>query len=736
MGTPVVFVESGGIPVTESTNGLGLPVVISENGLGLAVTRVSSGGMPIYGGLTWLPRLDGEPPTLYTNFSESLFWFDGKSYSSLSEWLTACGGAFTRADTGEYYDAAGLKKTAAINAPRFDHHPVTLKPRGMRFRGARTNLVINSASISNATWTKTGLTIASATGLDGTLSASSLIVTTATSAHAAVRAVTVVSGSIYTWWAKVKPAGRTWARLSDGAGNSTYFDLAGITTGTVPSGFVAFILPLSNGYFHIGVTKTTASTSASMSVGPADGNNHSSYLGDGVSGIIVDSCGIELGSYPSDLNPTGGSALTTSADSLVIGPSSGLPFPGFNSSGFTIVVSGTVSIGAEPSTNQVFLALDDGTDTNKVIIGRGSVSGGGRKAVFNSAGGTGAIALVSTQDIGDTRQFRIAISCESGVQHISLNGAPCVSGTGNTVLPSIDRMVIGNKSGLGASTFGCIDEIAVFPAAATAEDTQRLAGPDYPAFGWGTDLHYDSVTATYANRYVQDGVKKMDDAVATWNAYTNLDFAQFGGDFVDEGNTRAKAFSDIATITASFAAANAPHYLMLGNHDMANMSKAEFMAATGMTANRYSFDYRGVHFIVLDAEFGADDDAAIYNSGNYSADETYVPPSERDWLEADLAATNLPTVVFCHPTFFTLNGHLLVNSDSVRSILEASGKVFATFSGHSHGNALVVKNGIKYYAMQAMTENAWPDNAYAVIIANPNDRSIIVEGFGGQTSYP
>lgn len=47
MGWPVVIVDSGGIPVTPSLNGLGAPISIAENGFGAAVTLVSQGGIPV-----------------------------------------------------------------------------------------------------------------------------------------------------------------------------------------------------------------------------------------------------------------------------------------------------------------------------------------------------------------------------------------------------------------------------------------------------------------------------------------------------------------------------------------------------------------------------------------------------------------------------------------------------------------------------------------------------------------
>lgn len=49
MAWPIVKVPSGGIPVTEVTNGFGTPVEIASNGFGTAVTVVADGGIPVIG---------------------------------------------------------------------------------------------------------------------------------------------------------------------------------------------------------------------------------------------------------------------------------------------------------------------------------------------------------------------------------------------------------------------------------------------------------------------------------------------------------------------------------------------------------------------------------------------------------------------------------------------------------------------------------------------------------------
>jgi hypothetical protein len=54
---------------------------------------------------------------------------------------------FTRASVGTYFDSGGVMQTAAINAPRWDYDPVTHVLRGLLLEIARTNLLLNSATL-------------------------------------------------------------------------------------------------------------------------------------------------------------------------------------------------------------------------------------------------------------------------------------------------------------------------------------------------------------------------------------------------------------------------------------------------------------------------------------------------------------------------------------------------------------------------------------------------------------
>jgi hypothetical protein len=84
----------------------------------------------------------------------------GGAPPSLDLRFTAGGGldpriTFTRASTASYFDSTGTLQSAATNVPRFDFDPALLTSRGLLIEGARTNLLLNSATLSTQSVTTT-----------------------------------------------------------------------------------------------------------------------------------------------------------------------------------------------------------------------------------------------------------------------------------------------------------------------------------------------------------------------------------------------------------------------------------------------------------------------------------------------------------------------------------------------------------------------------------------------------
>lgn len=67
--------------------------------------------------------------------------------------LSATDGSFTRASVGSYFDKTGTMQQAAINVPRFNYDPNTLEFQGIMVEAARTNVLLNSTTLSTQTVT-------------------------------------------------------------------------------------------------------------------------------------------------------------------------------------------------------------------------------------------------------------------------------------------------------------------------------------------------------------------------------------------------------------------------------------------------------------------------------------------------------------------------------------------------------------------------------------------------------
>lgn len=143
-------------------------------------------------------------------------------------------------------------------------------------------------------------------------------------------------------------------------------------------------------------------------------------------------------------------------------------------------------------------------------------------------------------------------------------------------------------------------------------------------------------------------------------------------------------------------------YHVLGNHDMENNTKEEYVKEMSMPHRYYSFDKGGFHFIVLDGNNIFDGEKyQDFANGNFfieSRKVNFVDPEQLEWLEKDLSATDKRCILFSHESI----DRAMNNGDKVRRILENANKqsgkkkVVLAFSGHDHSNYTKEINGITY----------------------------------------
>jgi len=247
-----------------------------------------------------------------------------------------------------------------------------------------------------------------------------------------------------------------------------------------------------------------------------------------------------------------------------------------------------------------------------------------------------------------------------------------------------------------------------------------------------TDAHYADADVK-RSRYYRESLAKMTECVSQMNEQ-KAGFLIELGDFKDQAQPpdEKTTIQYLRTIENAFQQFDGPRYHVLGNHDMDSISKAQFLNAvtnTGISsgAKYYSFDTRGVHFIVLDANVRGD--GADYDAGNYDWTDANVPPEQLDWLEQDLASTSNPVIVFVHQRLDGQDDTTIRNAADVRQILQQSNKVLAVFQGHHHPGAYSRIDGIHYYTLKAMVEGTGEDNnAYAIVDVH-NNLDITVTGY-------
>jgi predicted MPP superfamily phosphohydrolase len=249
--------------------------------------------------------------------------------------------------------------------------------------------------------------------------------------------------------------------------------------------------------------------------------------------------------------------------------------------------------------------------------------------------------------------------------------------------------------------------------------------------GLVTDVHYaDKDTA--GNRYYRESLDKMRECVDRFNK-NRVDLAVELGDYIDAAETVEEESEYLAKLDSEFKRFEGQRHYVLGNHCVWTLTKQQFLDRCGASESHYSFDRNGIHFAILDACFRSD--GVAYGNRNYEWTDTEIPPSERDWLKGDLAATNNPTVAFVHQRLDVAGHYGVKSAPEVRKILEASEKVLAVFHGHNHVNDHNEVNGIHYCTLEAAIDGSGAENNAYGLLDVFEGGLLRVEGFREQSDH-
>lgn len=259
-----------------------------------------------------------------------------------------------------------------------------------------------------------------------------------------------------------------------------------------------------------------------------------------------------------------------------------------------------------------------------------------------------------------------------------------------------------------------------------------------------TDVHANDTNSPNEHKVMvnwSERVSAFVDAAANWSADAVVSL----GDYVNGAFVMGADLGDPARIAGIFDEAYAmlttfdgPVHYVVGNHDVYNLSKDQILAVTGTESTYYSYDQGGVHFIILDAQY----DKYENDYGHIAwMVQGLIPTVEMDWLKADLAASDLPTVVFIHQPLdsdFELlaGGPPIANHLAVRETLAADNDVIAVFSGHDHESDYSEIDGIHYLTIAAMVDHDDPTPlTWAMVTVDVETGTLVVDGEGIQPDY-
>jgi len=332
---------------------------------------------------------------------------------------------FTRASTATFVGSNGLIQSAAINAPRFDHDPVTLASRGLLIEESRANLLLHNRNLTNAAWTVTNVTASqNQTGIDGVSSSASLI--NATSANGTIlQAITSTSAARAT---------SAYVKRVTGSGVIEMTQNGGTTWTSI----------------------TVTSDWTRVSLASATVTNPSVGFRIVTSGdeIAVDGVQLENGSFVTSVIFTTTTALTRSADVCSI---TGSAFSGFyNSTAGTLLSEAMIAnlIGD----NRGIVQIDDGANAT-IIRHVYGVSDGGFRSVIRASGdiATSLSVVAGSPSIIQKR----AIAYEGTAFASTTNGGTVATAT-RTMPVGLNAMRVGSLSSGSLQLNGHIAAIRYF----------------------------------------------------------------------------------------------------------------------------------------------------------------------------------------------------------------------------------------------------------------------------------
>ena len=227
--------------------------------------------------------------------------------------------------------------------------------------------------------------------------------------------------------------------------------------------------------------------------------------------------------------------------------------------------------------------------------------------------------------------------------------------------------------------------------------------------GLFTDSHYSSAPLTCGNRFNNQSLRKIQEAMNVF-VQEQCELVVILGDITDTEASRELEVQNLRQIAAVLDTSGLDVVCIMGNHDAFVFTPEEFYGLLGGKYRPRTIQRDGVNLIFLDACYFHT--GVHYAPGNSDWTDTFYPHT--DALQDILSSLAGEIYVFMHQNIDPeiREDHCLCNAAQIRSILEASGNVKAVYQGHYHWGHENHCNGISYITLPAMCQN---EKAYRII---------------------
>ncbi len=273
----------------------------------------------------------------------------------------------------------------------------------------RTNPVLNSEDLSNATWTKDLCSVVAnqSSAPDGTYGMDLIISDSSAGNHRCKRTagITLIAGQIYTASAYIKAYSSPYnyqLLFWNVAGNAGVIvnPLDGSVVGTSGNEYVSSsVTNVGFGIYRVSVTLATVSGGSYQFMNYLASGTAVSFPGDGVSGVYVWGCQVDDGASAREYIPTSGSAATQ-GDLLT-------KFPYKNGA---VVIDANTPIGAISGSDIAYLSL---ISKNTSVTVRDINATG--KIDVSSSGFARPVSMTSAAAISYNSNFKVAITWKEDV---------------------------------------------------------------------------------------------------------------------------------------------------------------------------------------------------------------------------------------------------------------------------------------------------------------------------------